>query len=242
MLIVSPHLDDAVLSCGALLSANPGCQVITVFAGTPADTGQATDWDRRCGFDSAGEAMAIRRREDEKALGILGAYPVWLDFLDSQYGGTADLNEVSRMLCRAIDARRATAKSVPVLLPLGLFHSDHSLAHDAGRAALATLFPATPHAATLRWFAYEDSPYRGNKGVLQRRLAELASAGVVATPWDPATLSGVRSGEGVKLDAKRAALAAYASQLRGFGEGGYEDAWRPERFWTLECDWVATHD
>src|SRR5436853_287558 len=50
MVAISPHLDDAVLSCGQLLAARPGSVVITVFAGMPRDGSQQTDWDRRCGF------------------------------------------------------------------------------------------------------------------------------------------------------------------------------------------------
>jgi LmbE family N-acetylglucosaminyl deacetylase len=34
LLVVSPHCDDAVLSCGSLLETHPGSAVVTVFAGT----------------------------------------------------------------------------------------------------------------------------------------------------------------------------------------------------------------
>ncbi len=47
VVVVSPHLDDAVLGCGQLLAAWPGATVVTVFAGKPAvyPTPQR-EWDR----------------------------------------------------------------------------------------------------------------------------------------------------------------------------------------------------
>ncbi|KAB0640285.1 PIG-L family deacetylase, partial [Burkholderia territorii] len=84
-LVVSPHLDDAVFSCGQLLAQSPGSVVVTVFAGIPAHGTAAPPWDRRAGFRTADEAMRTRRDEDRRALGTLGAHAVWLDFLDDQY-------------------------------------------------------------------------------------------------------------------------------------------------------------
>ena len=81
-LVISPHLDDAVFSCGRLLAAAPGSIVVTVFAGIPPRDTPAPPWDRRAGFDRADEAMHARRDEDRRALARLDARPVWLDFLD----------------------------------------------------------------------------------------------------------------------------------------------------------------
>ena len=47
--VLSPHLDDAVLSVGRFLAASPGTVVITVFAGIPGGLG-LTRYDRSCGF------------------------------------------------------------------------------------------------------------------------------------------------------------------------------------------------
>ena len=38
VVVLSPHLDDAVLGCGRLLSAHPGATVVTVYAGAPEAT------------------------------------------------------------------------------------------------------------------------------------------------------------------------------------------------------------
>lgn len=215
-LIVSPHLDDAVLGCGRWLAAHSGCTVVTVFAGTPSDPAQLTDWDARCGFVSAGQAIEVRRREDRAALAQLGATPVWLDFCDSQYAQTPSVDAVRDALRLLLDELRPGR----VLYPLGLFHSDHFLVHDASRAALREC-PDT------RALVYEDALYRGRPGLLQQRLIELASHGTRATP---ARLDGTEGASSRKAEA----VLAYASQRRAFGEHGMDDAAQPERFWTLE--------
>ncbi|WP_280156400.1 PIG-L family deacetylase [Piscinibacter sp. XHJ-5] len=215
-LVISPHLDDAVLSCGRCLAAHPGSIVVTVFAGTPRDAGRRTDWDARCGFGDAAQALAVRREEDALALSRLGAAAHWLEFADSQYGETPSTDDLGRALLRVI----ADVRPGLVLYPLGLYHSDHLLAHQASRAALSA-WPALVGAA------YEDSPYRGLRGLLQQRLAALAAGGVCATPARLAA-------HDEHAQRKRTAIEAYASQLRAFGTGGLDDAALPERFWTLD--------
>jgi LmbE family N-acetylglucosaminyl deacetylase len=221
MLVISPHLDDAVLSCGCPLADHPGSIVVTVFAGAPRDPDQRTDWDARCGFASAGQAVAVRRQEDRAALAQLRATPVWLDFCDSQYGETPAVEAVGDALERLIGELRP----VQVLFPLGLYHSDHLLVHAASRPALRAL----RHADAL---AYEDVPYRGLPGLLQRRLAELEAVHVRATP--------ARVDTGPGSPARKAqALRAYASQWRAFGEQGLDDAAQPERCWRLDEEAAA---
>jgi LmbE family N-acetylglucosaminyl deacetylase len=217
LVLISPHLDDAVFSCGEALAAHPGSVVVTVFAGTPADGAQRTEWDARCGFANAAEAVAARRAEDERALARLAASARWLRFADAQYGEACALDEVTCALGAALD----TFADAMVLAPLGLFHSDHRIVHDACREALAT----RPHLPAL---AYEDALYRALPGLLHERLAELARAGRRATPVRALAPPGAHA------DAKREAVRCYASQLRAFGPGGYGDVHEPERAWRLE--------
>ena len=209
-----------MLSCGAWLAARPGCVVVTVCAGAPRDAARLTDWDRRSGFACAAEALAMRRREDAHALAALRAVPRWLDFADAQYGESAPAEAVAAALRAVLLDVRARL----VLCPLGLFHADHRLVHDA---CLAALRDAGMAAVAL--LAYEDVPYRGRPGVLQQRLAELAGAGTRATPADDAPRADARA-----CAARKArALRAYASQLRAFAPDGLDDATRAERFWRL---------
>lgn len=217
--VVSPHLDDAVFSCGRAIAAHPGSIVVTVFAGFPEHGDQLTGWDARCGFASAAEAIAVRRQEDRSALGMLGALPRWLDFCDSQYGATPALRQVAEALAAALREIEPTV----VLYPFGLFHSDHLLVHDACVEALAI----RPAETAL---VYEDALYRALPGLLQQRLLALASAGVQATPV-PCAAGRERAAS--KARAKAKAVAAYASQLRAFGASGYADTRQPERCWRL---------
>lgn len=227
-LVISPHLDDAVLSCGTWLAARPGATVLTLFAGAPRDPSRRTDWDAQSGFASAGEAIAERRREDAQALALLDATPRWLDFTDGQYGESSSVEMLAAALCTVLrDLRPGT-----VLYPLGLFHADHRLAHDAAVVALQGLgdLRITAH-------AYEDVPYRGMPGVLQQRLAELADIGLQATPVRhdavPAAAAGDRGADD-RAARKARAVAAYVSQLRAFAPGGLPDAESPERRWRLD--------
>ncbi len=215
-LLLSPHPDDAVFACGEWLLEHPGTTVVTVFAGTPPGDRPATAWDRRCGFDSAAQAMCTRRDEDRRALEGVGAVPVWGPFLDDQYGDPPEVAALVRWLAvQMVEQRPAT-----LLLPLGLYHRDHLRVADAALQALRAKGDAAPTV-----LAYEDVPYRAIPGLLQQRLADLLSDGWHATPLPCPTRA--------PDPRKRAAIGCYASQLRVFGADGPPDAARPERLWTL---------
>jgi LmbE family N-acetylglucosaminyl deacetylase len=211
-LVVSPHLDDAVFSCGDWLAAHPGSLVATVFAGAPQDVTQLTPWDAACGFTNAGQAVAARRAEDSAALATLSAGAIWLDFLDSQYLDSPGQAALSDVLCGVM----GRASPDTVLFPAGLFHSDHVLAHSAMLALCGTQ-------AQPCWIMYEDALYRRSAGCLQRRLAALLAAGFGATPV---------AAPAAAVAAKRAALSCYRSQLRALGRPA--DLVAPEGYWRLE--------
>jgi len=216
VLVISPHLDDAVFGAGELLATSNAAVVVTVFAGVPGPQAEVSAWDRKSGFRSGDEAVGARRREDEAALGILGCVPRWQPFLDSQYGVSPTVEEIMSSL--RDELQRDTYDMVA--MPLGLFHSDHRLVHDACHALL-TQFDRCP------WIAYEDALYRRMSGLLQQRLASLYGAGVRATPVFISHRRGTRT-------RKARAIACYASQLRAFGPNGVSDTKAPERYWLLE--------
>jgi LmbE family N-acetylglucosaminyl deacetylase len=132
VLVVSPHLDDAVFGCGELLAAHPGGIVVTVFAGAPMHYRALTEWDAAAGFSVGQDIMAARREEDRRALAMVGALPLWLDYCDSQYQRPPP----AQMLAAALEGTLARHEPDTVVVPLGLFHSDHKLVHEA---ALITL-------------------------------------------------------------------------------------------------------
>jgi len=217
IVVVSPHCDDGVFGCGDLLATHPGTTVVTAFAGRPKKYERLTRWDEACGFRPGDDPVAIRQREDHAALALLGAVPVWLEFCDSQYGASPAPDVLAGPLAAAIAAARPTA----VIAPLGLFHSDHVLAHEAA-LVVARERPA------LAWIAYEDAIYRRIPDLVARRIALLAAAGLAPRPVSlPVAGTDARKG---------AAIACYRSQLRALaapGHPGWSDALAPGSYWRL---------
>jgi LmbE family N-acetylglucosaminyl deacetylase len=216
--VVSPHLDDGVSGCGARIAGQPGSVVITVFAGKPPRGAPLTSWDAACGFTAGDDVVAARRGEDRDALSVLGATPLWLDFLDAQYGPPP----AEDALRDALDVAVSAAGPAPVFLPLGLFHSDHVLVSSAG----LSLVRARPDHL---YYAYEDAMYRRLDGLTEAALARVLACGIKATPAAFAAPPAC-------VERKRRAVQCYRSQLRGLsaaGRLGHLDAFAPERHWRL---------
>lgn len=212
-LIVSPHLDDAVLSVGQVMAGRVDMTVATVFSGVPNDCRQLTSYDANCGFESAELAIRARRGEDAAALRCLDAHPYWLDFADNQYGEPVNEPAIVDALAAAVD------EVAPKLLigPLGLAHPDH---HTTRRAYQRLVVDTTIEA----WI-YEDLPSR----VMWPEEVPEALAWWKEKGHRP-ELGFVGTGP---LRRKQEALGCYASQLwalRGLNEHAYLV---PERVWRL---------
>jgi LmbE family N-acetylglucosaminyl deacetylase len=220
IVVLSPHLDDAVLGCGQLLAAHPGATVLTVFAGAPdAYPEPMTWWDQLAGFEAGNDPLDARRKEDAGALDELGTTPIWLDFVEHQY---LDREHWVRPATIVDELEAAIRRADPtmVVAPFGLANPDHDCTHEAALLVRERL----PEAA---WFCYEDTGYKHIPGLLAWRVARLFRSGVWPTPAvmpvadDPA--------------AKHAALSHYSSQLRAL-----EADWQlsaklaaPEQYWRL---------
>ncbi len=222
VVVVSPHLDDAVLGCAQLMARHAGATVITVTARTPAAyPDPLSDWDRAGGFATGDDVMAVRRAEDVAALAELGATPVWLEFDQHVYrdGLPHPPGEVADALETAIVAAEPTA----VLVPFGLGNPDHVMTHDAARLVYER------HREEWVWFCYEDGGYKHIPGMLAWRIAQLFRAGIWPTPAvipvDPGT------------ERKRAAIACYRTQRppldADHGLSARLDAAIPEQYWCL---------
>ena len=89
VVIVSPHLDDAVLSLGGWIATaskqGAAVKVVTVMAGDPKKDLPASKWDLRCGFEGQIQATEARRKEDAAACGVVGAAHEWLPFMNGVY-------------------------------------------------------------------------------------------------------------------------------------------------------------
>jgi LmbE family N-acetylglucosaminyl deacetylase len=223
--VVSPHLDDGVFTCGALLARRPGSAVITVFAGAPAVAGPVTAWDRAAGFRDGDDVIGARRAEDRAALTLLEATPVWLDFCDAQYGPPPKLPAIADALEQALDTTGVSA----VVIPLGLFHSDHRLAHDAA-------IEVRRRRHHLAWVAGEDAIYRRLPGLVDEAVARLQALGMTPRRIDGNGIAGAGAAAPAAHERKRVAVACYRSQLRALaapGMPGTGDIDAPERYWSL---------
>ena len=120
VLVLSPHLDDALFSSHALISAGHP-EVWTVFAGAPSTPG-VTDWDRGCGFNDSRDLMAARREEDRAAFATLpGVAFRHLDLLERAYTTPQRRAEDLATLRRELEAwaEGSAGKRRIVVVPVG---------------------------------------------------------------------------------------------------------------------------
>jgi LmbE family N-acetylglucosaminyl deacetylase len=125
IVVVSPHLDDGVLSLGAAMAswARGGSRVelLTVLACDPDSDTPAGGWDARGGFATEGESARARREEDRHACAILGVLPVWLPFGSVDYERHGSEDEVRAAV------EDAVREADEVLVPGSpLTHPDHA--------------------------------------------------------------------------------------------------------------------
>lgn len=218
VVVLSPHLDDAVLSCGDLLAALPsgsGPAIVTVFSGAGPGPSAVTDWDRSCGFSAGDDVIAARQREDREAARLLDADPIWLCYPDDQQrdGASAPVEQITERIRSVLDLRQANT----VLAPIGVLHPDHRLLH-----LISLHLSRSDHYRT--WVLYKDLPYANEPGTSAVVSASLAEAGVKdETPtWEYGRCS----------ERKLRALMAYRSQLRGLGPR-WPAATRDEAYWAI---------
>ena len=190
-LFLSPHYDDVVLSCGALVArlADAGARpaMVTVFGSEIVHemVGSFAAWKHsRWGVDDPDEVLAVRRAEDAAAAAVLGCEVRWLGLPDAIYRGeryTSDSELFGALKPEELELAAHLADELPglpewqagirVFVPLGAGnHVDHQLTFEVGRA-LAARGTAV--------FAYEDVPYaiHSPHGVEARLAAEAATLG-----------------------------------------------------------------
>jgi LmbE family N-acetylglucosaminyl deacetylase len=240
IVVISPHLDDGVLSCGALLASRPGSTVYTVFAAVPPqgyDWG-ITAWDKACGFQVGERVVEARRREDIAACGRVGARAVHMHFLEVQYQNGAKGTHQrthpygAELIAWALNkVLEGHEPDVEIYAPMGLVHSDHKRVHNA-----ALMLDGRRN---VRY--YEESPYRTRRGALLERLAHLERTGHMAARYMPSGYSG--SSSDAEAFRKEEAVQCYGTQLRGlsrelsnFTNGEtmrLDDHRAPERYWEI---------
>lgn len=166
VLVVSPHFDDAALSCAALLERTPPPDVMTAFTAGPA-VPMSTEWDRDCGFADSAISIAARHAEDDAAFAGSG-HRLWrVGLVDGQYLEGNRPSDQAPTLEAAVLAWTGEHPDAIVAIPAGTglltAASDPSGTLPGGlRGATALLRPALLLARRVR-------------GAVDRRLQALRS-------------------------------------------------------------------
>jgi LmbE family N-acetylglucosaminyl deacetylase len=175
--IISPHLDDAVLSCAHFLAANPGSRITTVFANGPTSVIPLPPWDKAAKYFIEGtNVLGIRRGEDMSAAAFVNASTMHLSYWDRQYRrleyGYDGLSDTELPVTIADDllSRSFQAPADAWVIPLGLGHPDHRITADAG-FIFAKHYPG-------RIYLYAELPYAvEDQADMEKRKNLLAEQG-----------------------------------------------------------------
>ena len=125
IVVVSPHLDDGVLSLGASIAswARQGASVelLTVLACDPDSTAPAGGWDRRGGFATEGESARGRREEDRRH-----ALRSARRRCGSRSGAWTTTDTATRLTCATLSQRHFVGADSVLCPGLPLTHPDHA--------------------------------------------------------------------------------------------------------------------
>lgn len=208
---LSPHLDDAALSCGGAIAAlsRGGQRALVVTLCTAVPTREQLgplaeefhgDWNL-----AHEDAVTARLAEDVRSMEILGADFLWAGLLDSIYrlpfaydtrerlfGTPRPDDPLYQALRELLPALRRSCPGATIYAPLGVgYHVDHQITYDVATELLG---------APLAY--YEDIYYVLLPGERERRMGDLGRA------LAPQTID-IAAALGVKI----AAIDAYASQV-----------------------------
>ena len=210
-IFLSPHLDDAILSCGGMIyqlaqSGQP-VQVVTIFTGDPPACPLSPFAQSL--HDRWGAAPVNRRDEDVEALRLLGAEAIRWPYSDAVYRCAPDTDrplyaseesifgEVSAadatVIAAIADRLSRIDLSKQLYVPLA---AGHHVDHQVVRAAAESLGRVLIY--------YEDYPYAETPEKLDAALRD--------RPWVPEIFR--LSDEAIRMKAK--AINAYRSQISTF--------------------------
>ena len=164
-IVLSPHLDDAVISLGAFINTyKSNTQVITIFSGKP-ENNKIRIWDLVCGFKNSSQAISSRLLENDAALTYLGLIKnniINFDFLDYQYVTKKEREQSKENMNKILANKLLNILSINkeryinFFAPITKIHKDHEFVHD-----FLIYFKeiCVNENIKLRFFFYEDYPY-----------------------------------------------------------------------------------
>lgn len=132
--VISPHLDDATLSCWHAVE-QPDSGVVNVFSEIP-EKNEHTIWDRLAGESNSIKMMTDRLEEDRGALALADVVPTNLPYLDRQYRHPErDVFEIAESILEVTDNESTlyVPAGIGKLLPS---HPDHVTVREAGKELL----------------------------------------------------------------------------------------------------------
>ncbi|MCL4262878.1 MAG: PIG-L family deacetylase [Anaerolineae bacterium] len=214
---LSPHLDDAALSCGGQIAQQTAVGqhilIVTIMAGDPAVV-EFSEYARELHgrWQLAHDAVTARRAEDINACAILRAAYQHGDIPDCIYrvdqNGralytnweqiTGSIHPAEQLLVTSLAEQFATLPACKkVVAPLAVgSHVDHQIVRQAAE-----------HCFGRNLFYYEDYPYA--------REQEAVTAVISPSAWHSQTIPLTAADIAVKIEA----IAAYTSQLSTFFNG-----------------------
>lgn len=182
--VLSPHLDDAALSCGGAiamaLGRGEGVLVVTLSTGAPPPDGPfnavAHEFHGDWGLEAA-DVMAVRLAEETRAMERLGCDFYWAGMLDAIYrvpeayysretlfAQPTPNDPLHSQLRQLLATLRSRVPHARFHAPLGVgSHVDHLITYAAALAA-----GGSPLAF------YEDFHYVLQPGALEQRLAAVS--------------------------------------------------------------------
>lgn len=236
VLVLSPHLDDAVLDCWSVLTGAGDVAVVNVFGGAPPP-GTSTDWDLVLGQPDSAALFEARIAEDARALALAGREPHNLPFVELQYRRGGPIPGWS-----AIDSEIARRVPAParVLAPMtiGTVHPDHALLRGYALALAAQghavrLYADIPYATVYGWPAWVT----GAEAVEHLDVDAYWAPTFRGVPVDPRAARTVRLDDEAaarKLEAMRAYVTQFPTLDRGpIGNISNPEVHRYEAFWDV---------
>jgi LmbE family N-acetylglucosaminyl deacetylase len=228
-IFLSPHLDDAVYSCGGtihqLTEQGETVRIVTVMGGDPPtplpQTPIINDLHTRWGAGPA--PIAARRQEDQQAAAHLGAETQHMDTPDCVYRTSADgtplyPSEESLWVnihpqdpaLHHLEGVRLPDNATHIYIPLGVGqHVDHLVVRRIGLAfhrLIAQVEQANPPALLF----YPEYPYLEDAAAIETALATLPNALVIQQRINYLTHA--------NIVAKIEGIRAYQSQVSTFWE------------------------
>lgn len=240
LLLLSPHFDDAALSCAALIARKEPIDVLTLFAGSPQPRRQGK-WDRVTGFADSAESRRVRQAEERSAFADTPHRLAFLDLVEAEYLSAPraqdDAKEIEAATSRWLEqnfggvvAVPAGAGRIPGLITavrhrLGLRgplrHRDHLFVRDVALDVVAAY-------ADAQAVLYEEFPYLWGQAADDEVRRITRSRGLFAE----------RVVVHVDVQSKAARIGVYTSQVphltfRGRRVDAGENLPEEERYWIL---------